>query len=119
MAAVEAAAMATLPKNMMIPPIPETTAYLSGLAQTSSNPSLAAMQKFFPLRAIWIYAFLLMNWTILSTQARQHLKQLIRYSMALFLSAPVFSACFLKASTISWRNWTTARMKDPKARLPK
>jgi len=41
-----------LPKNIIIDPIPPTIVYLIGFDHTSSKPSLAAVQKFVPLKAI-------------------------------------------------------------------
>jgi hypothetical protein len=61
----------------------------------------------------------LINWTILSTQARQHLRQFIAYSKHLLFAAPVFYACFLNIYTIICKNCTTAKIKDPNAKLPK
>jgi len=51
----------SLPIKVKIPPKPDSKLYLPALAQIVSNAFLAAVQKLSPVKAIYIYAFLLRN----------------------------------------------------------
>jgi hypothetical protein len=50
--AVVAEDIKSFPMNMIMAPTPPTVANLTGFDQIISNPSLLAMQKFFPRKAI-------------------------------------------------------------------
>lgn len=81
--------------------------------------SAADPQKFLPVIDIRMKAFLLMNSTILLMHSRQHRMQFIRYSKQTLEAAPEASTWRLRTSKMNWMNWTSAKMKDPKAREPK
>lgn len=69
------------------PPIPLTNANLILFAQIDSNAYLAAEQKFFPVKAIIIYALLFKNRMNLSKQAIKQLKHL-KIHLTTLLSLP-------------------------------
>jgi hypothetical protein len=80
------------------------------------NASLADLQKGVPKIAVWMYAFLLRNFTIFSKIHKQHWQQQRRASPTLLLSSLAF---FCKYDTKVRTIWVTAIIKDPKAAVPR
>jgi len=63
--------MKSLPRNMKMQPTVEVAPNLRQFLTMRRNPFLAEVQKFFPVIAIWIYAFLVINLMHFSRHQRQ------------------------------------------------
>ena len=101
-------------------PIPPAIANRKAFLKIKKKASLHAIQKQLLVIAHWIYAFLLMNLIILSKQARQQWHIFNPYlTKSLYLSAPVSLNYFSTYIIISLANYTTAKIKDPNAKVPK
>ena len=67
---------AHLPNKLKIPPMPLAKEKVATCLSVKRQPSIAAVQKFCPVKAIWQYAVSLIYLMNLLQHARQHLTQL-------------------------------------------
>ena len=107
----------SLPKNSKKSVTLSMTATLTQFLVIRLNASLADLQKFVPLIAVKIYAFLLMNFMNFSRHQRQHLHR----HMTTFtgkMSAPFSFSLSSMYCTTFLIILIIAIIKDPKARVP-
>ena len=111
-------AIVILPRTMNTLPIPATRVNFPACLRINRKPFMAERQKLSEVKAIWIYAFLLMYLINLSTQSRQHLQQQIMHLTIALKFPPDYYTLFAINSKIILIAQTTAMMNEPKARDP-
>lgn len=108
----------TLPRKLIRVPMPLVITNEPLFFNANTKPVIADEQKFLPVKATWMQAFLFRNLMNRWQQSRQHLvAQLMHLTAEL---SPLNDCNFLsKYSNINRKTHTIPRMNEPRANEPK
>jgi len=107
-----------LPSTMKSPPTLSTMLNLPACLRKRVKPATAEVQKFSEVRAIWMYAFRLMNLKHLSMQETQHYKQHRKHLTTTLAPTPDLLDAFSMTLSMILTDQISASMNDPKASEP-